>query len=268
MIEGEGHLYYAAVQVFYAARWVQGKVVLDHSDLFMVASPWARVQWVDFGVAPDRVKLAPYPIELESLEQVPPAATDGEVTFLWLGRSVPRKRLDLFMAAFELLRKRRPGVRARFVGQVDQDAYARRMLSEYENDPGFSVCAPVSRSDVPALFASSHVLVQPSENENFGFSLAEALAAGRPIVAGPSNGTAAFGGDALFSFARYEAASVAEAMERAADAIARDPLSIGDAARRAARKHFDPRSVAANVLELGRLAGELRASGSRASGSR
>jgi glycosyltransferase involved in cell wall biosynthesis len=258
MIKGAGWLHYATVQGFYASRWVQAKIALDASDLFLVGSPWAVDRWVSFGVAEDRVKLAPYPVELSGLSTVPPPKGTAEsATFLWLGRSVPRKRLDLFIQAFELVRRRRPGARARFVGAVDADAAARTMLKRFEGDPTFSVTGSVPRSEVPALFESTDVLVQPRESENFGFSIAEALGAGRPIVAGPTNGTAAFGGDALFSFPTYDPEAVAAAMERAWDAVAENPVALAEAARSAARASFEPERVAANVLEQARLAIDL-----------
>jgi glycosyltransferase involved in cell wall biosynthesis len=260
MIRGEGLLYYSAVQAFYASRWLQGKVALGASDLVLTGSPWARDQWIRFGLAPERVELMPYPIDLAALAELPPPDTSaGVCTFLWLGRSTPRKRIDLFLGAFERLCRRRPEVRAKLVGRFDMDPSAMLELARFRTDPRVTISDPIERARVPSLFAETHVLVQPSESENFGFSIAEALGAGRPVVAGPTNGTAAFGDDALYGFERYDVESVADAMERAWNAVRADPTRVASAARSAARRHFTPTLVAERVCESARGAIARRA---------
>jgi glycosyltransferase involved in cell wall biosynthesis len=251
MLRGNGALYYGAVQLFYAWRWALGKAALRSSDLILCGSPWARDEWLKFGLDPARAVLLAYPVDLSIFESVPPAdASSGEVSFLWLGRSVPRKRMDLFLAGFELVRRHRPGARARLVGHFEGDRAALAALDRFRSDPAVTISAPIERAAIPALFAETHVLVQPSESENFGFSIAEALAAGRPVVAGPTNGTAAFGGDALFGFDSYTAEDVAAAMERAAVAVLADPAGLAHTARTEARRHFAPSTVAERVTSL------------------
>jgi len=48
----------------------------------------------------------------------------------------------------------------------------------------------VPREDVPALLARHDILVQPSEEEDFGSSVAEAQACGLPVIVGATNGNA------------------------------------------------------------------------------
>jgi glycosyltransferase involved in cell wall biosynthesis len=246
-----GRGYHAAVQLFYLYRYVQARLAYRSSDRIVCGSRWALEHWLDFGVEPSRMRMLPYPIELGSLEHVPVrAAGDPAVTFLWLGRSVPRKRLDLFLGAFDQLRIRHPAARALLVGQLAADPAARPLLDKYAGNAAISVRAPTPRTEVPALFAEAHVLVQPSQNENFGFSIAEALGAGRPIVAGPTNGTAAYAGPALYGFHEYSVEAVAEAMERAYLAVRDDPVGVANAARAEARSHFVPEAVAHRLMAV------------------
>jgi len=44
------------------------------------------------------------------------------------------------------------------------------------------------RDQVPSLMADSDVLIQPSEEEDFGSSVAEAQACGLPVIVGNTNG--------------------------------------------------------------------------------
>ncbi|HEV8549830.1 MAG TPA: glycosyltransferase, partial [Polyangiaceae bacterium] len=108
---------------------------------------------------------------------------------------------------------------------------------------------PLSRDRVPEAFAQADVLVQPSENENFGFSVAEALAAGRAVVAGPTNGTLEYAGAAGFGFDAYRPDSVAAAMERALVAVRTKGGELSREARAAAMTHFDPANVVTRFEE-------------------
>jgi glycosyltransferase involved in cell wall biosynthesis len=94
------------------------------------------------------------------------------------------------------------------------------------------------------------VHLQPSENENFGGSAAEALACGVPTVLGPTNGTADALESAAFRFDRYEPDAVAAAMERAMDAVLGDPAGIAKRARAIAERNLAVSAVAKRAAEL------------------
>jgi glycosyltransferase involved in cell wall biosynthesis len=235
---------YAAVQIFYAYRSIMARAALRVSDAYLCGSSWAREEWARFGAKPENLHTLAYPIDVDSFARVPPLRSGGEtVTFLWLGRAVPRKRLDLFLEAFELLHRRDPRARARLVGNLS-DPSAARIVDRYREHPAISIEKVLPRVRVPELFCETDVLVQPSENENFGFSVAEALAAGRPVVVGPTNGTADYVGGAGYSFAQYRADSVANAMEAALDSVVREGPAVSTRAREAARRHFAIDAVA------------------------
>jgi glycosyltransferase involved in cell wall biosynthesis len=242
---------YAAVQLFYAYRRVVARAALDVPDLYLIGSDWARDSWAEFGVPRERLRTIGYPIDLSAFAGVPSLASgERNVTFLWLGRAVPRKRLDLFLAAFELLHRRMPSARARLVGSLLDDPYAKRVLEPYLGHPAIRFEEPWPRARVPELFGEVDVLVQPSQNENFGFSVAEALASGRPIVFGPLNGTGEYTGGAGFRFSEYNAESIAGAMERAHTAVVGSGADITRAAREAAARHFTIDTVVDRFSEL------------------
>jgi len=252
VVRSRGAAYYAAVQGFYAYRWLVARAARSVTDLYLVASPWAREQWIRFGVEPERVQVMPYAIELGVFDGTPPVGQRPALEFLWLGRAAPRKRLDLFLAAFAELRSRRSDVRARLVGNLKNDSFAQPILARYAGVPDVVVLDPIARERVPALLAESDVLVQPSQNENFGFGIAEALAAGRPVVAGPTNGTFAYAGAAGFGFEAYTPTSIAAAMERAVDAARARGAELSAAAREAARVAFTPDGVVERFVEVTR----------------
>lgn len=242
-LAGTGPARYAAVQLFYAYREAIARGTSSYSDLFLCGSRWSRAEWLRFGADSERVRAQAFPLHLEPFAEIPAPGQREPFTFLWLGRAVPRKRLDLFLDAFALLRKSEPHVCARVVGNLRGDAAAERLLARHRDQPGLSVEAPVPRADVPDLLTECDVLVQPSQNENFGFALAEALAAGRPVVAGPTNGTFEYADEAGYGFGEYTPESVAGAMRRALQAVQSDGARVATQARRAAHDHFSIANV-------------------------
>jgi glycosyltransferase involved in cell wall biosynthesis len=239
-----GRTHYAALQLFYAYRWACARASLEKSNVYLCGSRWARDEWHRFGADARRLRTASYLVDVDAFSGVRElGARRDTMTLLWLGRATPRKRLDLFLEGFTELRRRRPGVRARLVGNLRSDPYAARILEPYLGDPSISVEEPVARAEVPALFGEIDVLVQPSENENFGFSIAEALAAGRPVVFGPTNGTGDYVGEAGFAFGAYDSQSVTDAMDRALAAVSSAGPELSAKARTAALEHFTPRLV-------------------------
>lgn len=255
-----------AVHAFYAFRWAQARVTERFSDLMLCGSEWALEGWRRFGVPRERLTTIAYPVEAAEHDGSPPPGRDpARTTFLWLGRAVPRKRLDLFLHGFERVRRAHPDARALLVGNLSDPA-SRKLLEPYRADPSVELRGAVPRTDVAALLASVDVVVQPSEHENFGFAVAEGLAAGRPVVLGPTNGTLDYVGRAGFVFDAYDADAVAAAMLRARTAVHERGAELSEAARAAAREHFAPARVTERLRQSARevIAASARARGRHA----
>jgi glycosyltransferase involved in cell wall biosynthesis len=112
--------------------------------------------------------------------------SDAVVTFL--GRLHPIKRLDLLAEAFAIVHRANPSALLVIAGP-DEGGCRERV------EPLFAPVASVTRwlgavgsDDIAALLATSRVLVQCSDSESFGMSVAEALAAGVPVVVTKSSG--------------------------------------------------------------------------------
>ncbi len=266
--ESSGRTYLAAVHAYRAYRWTAARLALGFSTRVICASRWAHTEWLRFGLPEERASILPYPIDLSPFARAR-CTEPGRLTLLWLGRAVPRKRLDLFLETFELLAPREPTLRARLVGNFSADPGAMRLLARFRGDARVSIEPPVARADVPLVLASADVLVQTSQKENFGFSVAEALAAGCPVVVGPTNGTADYCGEASFEFSEHSPASIAEAIGRALAALRADREAVERRARAAAFAHFAPTGVATRFLDIAEQAiAQAREPPKRRSGAR
>jgi glycosyltransferase involved in cell wall biosynthesis len=202
------------------------------------------------GVTDERTAVVFPPVDLARFRAAARPADPQDCRFLWLGRIVPRRRFPLAVEAFEVLRRRRPGVRLVVIGGLGYGEIVRH----YRLPPlgaGVERADAIRYDEVPALLARTDVILQPSENENFGGVPAEGLACGVPTVLGPTNGTGDALGDTAFRFERYEPTSVAAAMERAMDAVLADPAGVSRRARAMAEQTLDIDKIAeraANVI--------------------
>jgi len=252
-----GRAYYYALTTYYRVRVAFARGHDRRCTQLLCASQWTADCWVRLGFPRERISVIPFSLNLEKFQARPhpPVSPDAPVTFLHLGRIVPRKRLDLLIAAFRLLTLERSGVKLLIIGKFAYAVGYRRLLDPDQVPLGVEYLASVPREQVSQLFETMDVLVQPSENEDFGSAVMEAQGSGVPVVVGPSNGTAEYVGDRSFKFAAYTAESIRDALVRAVDAVRTDRAALTEDSRRAAEKHFRPENVAAKLIAVVREVG-------------
>ena len=213
----------------------------------VLASEFARGEAIRFGVAADRVCVAPYPLDLERFSPAPPP-TGPIRRVLCVGRLDPRKRVDLLVDAISVLATRRDDLRVDVVGR---DGYLngwREFVQRAGATLPITYTQAVPQTEIRRRLQQVDVLVQPSEHEEFGSATAEALACGVPVVTGPTNGTGEYApsaGSAFFD--RYDPVSLARAIEHGLS-LSREPAAR--AANRAAAQAFEPERVAATVADF------------------
>jgi glycosyltransferase involved in cell wall biosynthesis len=112
-------------------------------------------------------------------ERLGMSADVGLVVFL--GRLHPIKRLDLLLAALEIVRSIQPGVRAVLAGPEDGlDASA--LVRQSGGPQAVEWVGEVAADDKWSLLSEADVLVSCSDSESFGMSVVEAMAMGTPVV--------------------------------------------------------------------------------------
>jgi glycosyltransferase involved in cell wall biosynthesis len=116
--------------------------------------------------------------------------------------------------------------------------------------------APVPHAAVPALMAAAHVFLFPSTEEAFGLPVAEAMAAGVPVVTSKGTGAAEVAGEAAVLVDPLDIASIAGGLRRAAcDTDLRARLIAAGRAR-AARFTWENSAAAHLALFRSLLAGK------------
>ncbi len=134
----------------------------------------------DYGVPAGTTVVVPNPVRLERFaasERVPA----DPATVLVLGRVAARKGVQDVVAAAQELDRRGARVRFRVVGGPSLWSDYTKLLDDLPASAEYA--GGVAPAAVPDELAQSDVLVQASRYEPFALTVAEALAAGVPVVA-------------------------------------------------------------------------------------
>ncbi|MEM9110822.1 MAG: glycosyltransferase family 4 protein [Planctomycetota bacterium] len=241
-----------------AARWRLGPGLprFRHSDHVIVGSEWSRRCMTDnYRAAEDKTHALPYPIDLNafqtSVESRPP--TDP-LRLFWLGRFAPRKRLDLFLDGLEIAIREGCDAEAWVVGSSAFAPGFDRLLEGFPYPERLRHWPRVPREEVPKMLADVDVMAQPSDEENFGSSVAEALACGVPAIVGATNGTGDYICENSIRLVDDQPETFARAVVDLADRKRRGELADRGVCRAAAEKWFAPDRVLDRFIEILELA--------------
>jgi glycosyltransferase involved in cell wall biosynthesis len=236
---------------------------LKHSDHIIVGSMQSKQTLHEvYGVPQSQISALPYPIDLNMFrpsEEEAPSSNDLRV--LWLGRIIPRKRLDLFLSGIELAIRQGLQVKATIVGGLGFVPGYEKLIEAFPFPDRLRWIKGMPRQQVPALLHQHDVLIQPSDEENFGSSVSEAQACGLPVIVGHTNGNADYlcSRDVHLTDDRPE--TLAAALKQTAHTKSGSPLI----SRSLAEQHFDLTQV---TQRLSTILGTVMASRSPATSSR
>lgn len=244
-----------------------GRPPLDHTDQFIVGSRQSANTLVKlYSVDPRRISVLPYPIDLERFRPLHPpfqtepalssptasalSSANGPLRVLWLGRIVPRKRLDIFLDGSALAIRDGVDLKLTLIGPSGFIPGYERMIGSFHYPDRLTYHQQVERTQVPALLNQHDVLAQPSEEENFGSSVAEAQACGLPVIVGYTNGNADYLSVRDIHLTDDRPETFAKALAEMAQRKLTGQLSEQKVSRHAAEQHFHIEHVTGALIQI------------------
>jgi len=114
---------------------------------------------------------------------LPPAdKQSGMLKMVFIGRAHPIKQLDYLLGVLEQVRQQ---IALTVIMTREDDAYAdlcRRQAASLPGNITVQFLEDVPHEDITDIIRSNHIFALPTRGENFGHSIYEALAAGRPVL--------------------------------------------------------------------------------------
>lgn len=152
-----------------------------NADHCIAVSECVRDAYVSAGIPADRLSVVYNPVRLPEAAGRSTSPPPADVQVLWLGRMVEGKGVEEAVAVAESMSAGPEGPRFLFVGGGPLENLARGAAARN----GRIRCAGVVRdaSELDRLRAESDAFLATSVHETFGLAVAEAMAAGLPVLA-------------------------------------------------------------------------------------
>ena len=243
------------------AHWL-----IRRADTFRVVSTKEKQKLMSMGVSGERIWNLGWITDFGRFIQADGAAIRarflcGGVSklVLFAGRLVPQKDLPNLLQAAALVLRRHPDVLFLLVGSGQEELKARRLAEELGIAEGVKFVGAVPYEQMPAYFAACDVFVLPSVYEGNARVLAEAAAAGKPVVATDVSGTrdTVIDGETGYIVPVGRPEALAQGMIRLLD----DPARAAEMGHRA-REHilalYDEQRLLAGFAELWEATARLR----------
>lgn len=156
-----------------ADPWV--RAFMRASDAWLVYGSRQARDVIELGADPDRVVVAPITALVPDAPSRDPEPSDGTTRYLFVGRLIERKGLDVLLEAFE----RVDGGELRIAG----DGPLREMVEAAAGrDPRIRLIGHIAGEALARAYQDADVLVVPSLYEPWGLVVHEGLAYGLPVV--------------------------------------------------------------------------------------
>jgi glycosyltransferase involved in cell wall biosynthesis len=223
----------------------------------------------DYGFPVASTVIAPNPVRVERFTPADRPVGEPPVVLV-LGRVVARKGIETVVAVAKALHDSGVSVKIRVIGAPSLWSDYTKLLEDLPEQTA-EYAGSVPGSEIPAELAASDALLQASTYEPFALTVAEALAAGVPVIGTTEVGAIERVEESVA--ARVEpgdVAAMAGAIVETLERMTADAAEMRRTARKEAERLFAPEVVCAEIsTALERLvhAGEARSSEEQASHS-
>ncbi|BCW88339.1 D-inositol-3-phosphate glycosyltransferase [Alphaproteobacteria bacterium SO-S41] len=231
------------------------KAVLENAEGVIVHSSHTRDRvLLECGYRRPAIEVVQQPYAEQALEQASPAANDDRFTFVVPGFAAETKGILEIVEAFASVKKSRPDIRLRIVGELDGGAYGDRVRDcikrENLGNDDVVITGYVGETDYHAEIAGGDAIIvlRALDRGESSRSVLDGLASGRPVIINTSPVFADVPDEVVLRLSKIDPAEIAAAME--ALCANRDVrLSLAHAAREYWSSVHRPSVVAHRYLD-------------------
>jgi glycogen(starch) synthase len=163
--------------------------VLDRIDVMLCVTEHLREQIaVQFPRYADKLRVAANVVDFDRFPAG--AAPVDLLRWLYVGRLIDQKRVDVLLEAFAIVAREEPRATLTLVGHGTLEDKLRARAAGLGLAGRVTIRPPVLPDEVAGVMHEHDLLVHASPAETFGLTLVEAVAAGRPVLAARSEGPA------------------------------------------------------------------------------
>jgi glycosyltransferase involved in cell wall biosynthesis len=212
-------------------RWWIRHAVKQAAAIIAIGTANRRF-WIRYGARQQQLFDAPYAVDNEYFQRAVASARreieglreslriPSGTVFLFVGRLIRRKNVDLIIRAVRATRSR--DVALVIVGDGDE---RERLQALAEGDPRIAFAGAISQTLLPGYYAMADCLVLPASGEPWGLVVNEAMASGLAVIVHRDCGAAVDlispeNGVVLESFEVQE-------LQRALESVSDDPVKLG-----------------------------------------
>jgi glycosyltransferase involved in cell wall biosynthesis len=243
------YIFAIAVLVLSLRKRVQRKRMRSARLVICISSVFRDHLIADYGLLREGTAVVPNPVRLDRFDDIDrPLGTPP--TVLVLGRIAARKGVDDVVAVARTLHEQDADVHFRIVGGTSLWSNYTPLLEDLPAENSAYV-GHVHSSRVPAELAGSDVLLQASKYEPFALTVAEALAAGLPVVATSEVGAIEHvDGSVAAEIEPGDVRGLAAAIVTMVERLRANPVETRSAARAEAERLFAPEVVCEEIAGL------------------
>lgn len=179
----------------------------------------------------------------------------GGPVVLFAGRVIPLKKVMDLVQAFDRVARQIPAAQLRIAGECQTDAGYAGSVHGYVQRAGLEknvhLLGELSQDKILQEYAACSLLALPSAQENAPLVIAQAMAAGKPVVATRVGGVAEMVGEECERGLLIPVGDV-EQLARSMLSLLQDPglrERMGQASRRFARQNYHPDRVAGQTAQ-------------------
>jgi glycosyltransferase involved in cell wall biosynthesis len=239
---------FAIVATIMSFRLLAQRRAIRRASLLICISSVFRDHLVhDYGFPIEQTVVVANPVHTDRFSITERDSVTEPPTVLVLGRISTRKGIEDVIEVARLLHERGVKVRVRVVGGPSLWSDYTPLLEDLPGDIA-EYAGHIGAAEIPAELAGTDILLQASKYEPFGLTVAEALAAGVPVVATSEVG--AIEGVDRAVVAEVEPADVegmANAITTMLAELARRPAELRAAAHSEAERLFAPEVICEQI---------------------